>query len=164
MAQRARRKANSLSGLLTWCRANGPAPSEASYRFPPGPSHSLQQFICQKKRVNGKNPAFAPRAVLQVSKIFERWPSTPLGIVFTLLARQHPIPKHLITVLEVELHLGDSRSFCHRDHAHFSAQMVYLHMDNWPKDKYTLLPFSKSWSPLSCSRTDFPDSFLPFPS
>lgn len=72
--------------------------SEASSRFLLELFRSLQQFICQKKCMNGKNPASEPRTVLQVSQIFESWPNTPLWIVLTLLALQPPIPKDRITV------------------------------------------------------------------
>ena len=53
--------------------------------------------------MNGKNPLAEPRAVLQVSQIFDSWPNTLLWIVFTLLALQPLIPKSLITILEVRL-------------------------------------------------------------
>ena len=96
--------------------------------------------------MNGKNPAAEPSTVLQVSQIFESWPNTPFWIVFTLLALQPLTPKSLITVLEVQLqfrhrlNLGSFREI----HVHFSTQMVYLHMDHWPKDKSTHFPFPES--------------------
>lgn len=114
--------------------------------------------------MNGKNPASEPKTVLQLSKIFESRPNTPLWIVFTLMASQHLIPKYLIAVLEVSLHLRRWRAEALPERfTRFSAQMVYSHMYNWQKGHINTFPFTKSWSTLSYSRNDFPNASLPSP-
>lgn len=118
-----------------------PAPSEECNRFLLELFRSLKQFICQKKCMNGKNPVPQPRTMLQVSKIFESWPNSPLWIVFTLLALQHLIPKYLITVSEVfvcfrQTHLGSSRKLC----TFFSTDGVFAYVQ-LAKGQISTLPF-----------------------
>lgn len=67
--------------------------------------------------------------MLQVSKIFESWPNTPLWIVFTLLALQHLIPKYLITVLEV-LSLFQTDSL-RPVHDFFFQKIMYIFQHRW---------------------------------
>lgn len=161
--QAAPRLANRVAGKQL------PSPESGVEQIPLRAFSQPATIHLSKKCMNGKNPAAEPSTVLQVSQIFESWPNTPLWIVFTLLALQPLTPKSLITVLEVQLqfrhrlHWGSFREI----HAHFSTQTVSLHMDHWPKDKSTHFPFPESWSTLlraRYSRTDLPNSLLPFPS